>query len=71
MLTEERNKPHILIMATGRDSAVKRKLFIYDENSDSSDISRETDDSVRDKDYFNSSSSSDDSSVVTSEVNRI
>ncbi|KAK4887836.1 hypothetical protein RN001_004107 [Aquatica leii] len=45
-------------MASGRDNAVKRKLFIYDKNSDKSDISSETDDSVRDKDYFNNSSSS-------------
>lgn len=58
-------------MASGSGSAVKRKLFIYDENSDQSDISSEADDSVKDKDYFNSSCSSEASRVSTSEVNKI
>ncbi|KAH1013035.1 uncharacterized protein LOC125505142 [Dendroctonus ponderosae] len=54
-------------MASSRDNTVKRKLLNFDKTSVKSDISSEQDDSLWDKDYINSSSSSEDSNVFSLE----
>ena len=58
-------------MARAENSAVKRKLVIYGKDCDKTYDSSATDDSERDKDYINLSSSSEGSSVSSSEVNKI
>lgn len=58
-------------MAGSSSVTVKRKLFNNDENSSDSDISSDTDDSVKDKDFIYSTSSSDTTRFSESEVSKI